>query len=183
MERLKLLPARHSAPVLAVMSESGLLSRVLGGVADLAAFENMAKIETALRIQADPVRRLGALAARIAEDAERLWQRLRRSNAAQERIESMSDGGRRISPANDKNARVLLYRSGPERFLDRVLMAWAHSSAGVRDEAWRALSALPERWVAPTFPIKAAELIARGVPPGPPAALPLPPPDHPLPPP
>jgi tRNA nucleotidyltransferase/poly(A) polymerase len=167
MELLKLLPARHAAPVLAVMSESGLLSRLLGGVADLAAFENLAKIETALRIQADAVRRLGALAARIAEDAERLWQRLRLSNAEHERIKSMSQGWWRISPMNEQSARVLLYRSGPERYLDRVLMAWAHSPDGMRDEAWRALSALPERWVAPVFPIKAAELIAKGVPHGP----------------
>jgi poly(A) polymerase len=62
---------------------------------------------------------------------------------------------------------VLLYRSGPERYLDRVLMAWAHSPAGMRDDAWRALSTLSERWIAPVFPIKASELIARGVPHGP----------------
>ena len=167
MELLKLLPARHAAPVLAVMSESGLLGRVLGGVADLAAFENLAKIETALLLQGDPVRRLGALAARVAEDAERLWQRLRLSNAEHDRIKSMSEGWWRISPMNEQSARVLLYRSGPERYLDRVLMAWAHSPAGVRDDAWRALSTLPERWIAPVFPIKAAELIAKGVPHGP----------------
>jgi tRNA nucleotidyltransferase/poly(A) polymerase len=167
MELLKLLPARHAAPVLAVMSESGLLGRVLGGVADLASFENLAKIETALLLQGDPVRRLGALATRVTEDAERLWQRLRLSNAEHERIKSMSQGWWRISPANEQSARVLLYRSGPERYLDRVLMAWAHSPSGVRDEAWRALSTLSERWIAPVFPIKASELIARGVPHGP----------------
>lgn len=167
MEMLKLLVARHAAPVLAVMAESGLLGPILGGVADLAAFENMAKIETVLRLPADPVRRLGALAARITEDAKRLLQRLRLSNAEHDRIESMADTWRRISPASEKAARVLLYRVGPARYLDRVLMAWAHSPAGARDEAWRTLSALPERWSAPAFPIKAAELIARGVPHGP----------------
>jgi poly(A) polymerase len=79
----------------------------------------------------------------------------------------MSEGWWRISPTNEKAARVLLYRVGPARYLDRVLMAWAHSPAGARDEAWRALSGLPERWTAPVLPIKAAELIARGVPHGP----------------
>jgi poly(A) polymerase len=167
MEMLKLLVARHAAPVLAVMAESGLLGLILGGVADLAAFENLAKIETVLRLAADPVRRLGALAARITEDAERLWQRLRLSNAEHERIESMADAWWRMSPTNDKAARVQLYRVGPARFVDRVLMAWAHSPAGARDEAWRALSALPARWSAPALPIKAGELIARGVPHGP----------------
>ena len=167
MEMLKLLGARHAAPALAVMAESGLLGPILGGVADLAAFENMAKIETALRIGADPVRRLGALGARVTEDAERLWQRLRLSNAEHARIEFMSDAWWRISPGNQKVARVLLYRAGPERYLDRVLMAWAHAPAGIKDAAWRTLAALPENWVAPVFPIKAGELIARGVPHGP----------------
>ncbi len=167
MEMLKLLLARHAAPVMAVMAECGLLGLILGGVADLAAFENIAKIEATLRIEADPVRRLGALGARIAEDAERLWQRLRLSNAEHERIESMSEAWWRISPASEQDARVLLYRVGPARYLDRVLMAWARSPAGARDDVWRALTALPGRWTAPAFPIKASELIARGVPHGP----------------
>src|SRR5262249_51944196 len=89
------------------------------------------------------------------------------SNAEHERIESMSEGWWRITPADETAARVLLYRVGPARYLDRVLMAWAHSPAGAKDAAWRALTALPEGWTAPVFPIKAAELIARGVPHGP----------------
>jgi len=120
-----------------------------------------------LRLAADPVRRLGALGARIAEDAERLWQRLRLSNAEHERIASMADTWWRITPGNNKAARVMLYRVGPEPYFDRVLMAWAHSPAPARDEAWRLLWSLPGRWSAPALPIKAAELIARGVPHGP----------------
>ena len=84
MELLKLLLARHATPALAAMAESGLLVPVLGGVPDLAGFQNMAKVETAAGVQADPVQRLGALGARIAEDAERLWQRLRLSNVEHE---------------------------------------------------------------------------------------------------
>ena len=44
MELLKLLVARHATPTLAIMAESGLLLPVLGGVPDLAGFENMAKV-------------------------------------------------------------------------------------------------------------------------------------------
>ncbi len=75
------------------------------------------------------MQRLGALGVRIAEDAERLWQRLRLSNAEHERLASMGEGWWRISPGNDKDARALLYRLGPERFVDRVLLAWARSPA------------------------------------------------------
>jgi poly(A) polymerase len=80
MELLKLLLARHATPTLAVMVESGLLVPVLGGVPDLAAFSNVAKAAAAAGLPADAVHRLGALAVRVTEDAERLWQRLRLSN-------------------------------------------------------------------------------------------------------
>src|SRR5262245_52645555 len=91
MEMLKLLLARYASGALTTMSDAGLLLQVLGGVADLAAFERMTKIEAALRLSPDPVRRLGALAARIHEDAERLQQRLRLSNAEFERLTSMGE--------------------------------------------------------------------------------------------
>jgi poly(A) polymerase len=171
MELLKLLLAPHATPALAAMAESGLLVPVLGGVPDLAGFENMAKVEAAAGVQADAVQRLGALGARIAEDAERLWQRLRLSNVEQDRLASMSESWWRISPADGKAARALLYRLGPARFVDRVLLAWARSweytSRAEHDDAWRAVANLPEHWAVPVFPLKAADFIKRGVPQGP----------------
>jgi len=168
MELLKLLVAQHATPALAVMAESGLLLPVLGTVPDLAGFENMAKVEAAVGVQAEPVRRLGALAVRIAEDAERLWQRLRLSNAEHERLAAMGEGWWRVSPDDERAARALLYRLGPERFVDRVLIAWARAwPQGAHDAHWRALASLPQRWTVPVFPLKAADFIKRGVERGP----------------
>ncbi len=167
MELLKLLLAPHATPALAVMAESGLLVPVLGGVPDLAAFSNMAKVEAAAGVQADAVQRLGALGARIAEDADRLWQRLRLSNVEHARIESMSEAWWRVSPADEKGGRALLYRLGPDHFRDRALLAWARSPATAHDAAWLSLVALPEHWTAPVFPLKAQDFIKRGVRPGP----------------
>jgi poly(A) polymerase len=153
------------------MAESGLLGPVLGGVPDLAGFENMAKVEAAAGVQADAVQRLGALAARIPEDAERLWQRLRLSNSERDRLNAMSDRWWRVSPADEKGARALLYRLGPTHFVDRVLIAWARSwetsSRRAHDAIWRAVAALPERWAVPVFPLKAADFVKRGVTVGP----------------
>jgi len=163
MELIKLLVAAHAVPTLAVMAEAGLLAPVLGGVPYLAGMSNMAKVEAACALAPDPVRRLGALAVMIAEDAERLWQRLRLTNAEHERLASMADGWWRVTPAEESAARGLLYRLGPERFIDRVLLAWARSAAGAADAQWRAMAALPQRWTAPAFPIKAADLMARGI--------------------
>ena len=70
-ELIKLLPARHAVPVLAAMTESGLLDRVLGGVPLLASHANMRKLEAALALAPDPVRGLGALGVSTVEDAER----------------------------------------------------------------------------------------------------------------
>ncbi len=50
---------------------------LLAGVPNAVTFTAMAAVETALALPADPARRLAALAVLVAEDAERLWQKLR----------------------------------------------------------------------------------------------------------
>jgi poly(A) polymerase len=168
MEVFKLVVARHAVPTLAMMTEAGLLEQVLGGVPLLASFANMTKLEAAFALGSDAVRRLGALAVSVAEDAERLRERLRLANAEYERLASMADGWWQISRRWDEAAgRALLYRLGRERFVDRVLVAWTRSPEGAADPSWRALVTLPERWSVPTFPLKAADFMARGIPKGP----------------
>jgi poly(A) polymerase len=166
MEVLKLLSVAH-APTLAVMAESGLLGTVLGGVAQLASFENMAKREAALDLKADALRRLGALGVWVEEDAERLGARLRLSNAESERLLAL-EGWWRIGHALDaKAARALLYQLGAQSFLDRVLVAWSRSEAGAADAAWQEFATLPARWPVPLFPLKAADFMSLGLVAGP----------------
>jgi poly(A) polymerase len=167
MELMKLLLAPHVVPVLAVMAEAGLLGPLLGGVPYLASFSNMAKVEMAIGVAPDATRRLGALGVWIPENAERLAQRLRLSNAEHERLAAL-DGWWRVSPAmSEAAARELIYSVGAEHFTERVLLAWARSEASADDAAWRALATLPQRWTAPVFPLRAADFIARGVEKGP----------------
>jgi poly(A) polymerase len=168
MELIKLLLAAHAVSTLAGMTEAGLLEQVLGGVPLLASFANMVKLEAELALAPDPVRRLGALAVSVVEDAERLRERLRLANAEYERLASMADGWWQISwSLGEPEARILLYRLGPERFTDRVLIAWTRSPESAADQPWRLLANLPARWRVPAFPLKAADFIARGVPRGP----------------
>jgi len=134
----------------------------------LASFSNMAKLEAALDLPPDPVRRLGALALFVVEDADRLRERLRLANAEHQRLFSMADGWWRISAENaEQDGYAALYRLGRERFTDRVLLAWSRSPAGVADTAWHDLARLPERWTPPAFPLRAADFLKRGVPKGP----------------
>jgi poly(A) polymerase len=173
MEMLKLLVAARATPTLVVMTETGLLGMVLGGVAYLASFENAIKVDAALGAEADAIRRLGALAVWVEEDAERLAQRLRLSNAESERLLAL-DGWWHVAPQADaKAARALLYRLGPQSFADRIFIAWTRSDAGAADPAWRDLASLPLRWTAPAFPLKAADFVRRGVAEGPPLGVAL----------
>jgi len=168
MELMKLLTARHAVPTLVIMAETGILVKVLGGVPLLASMSNMAKLETALGLEPDPVRRLGALGVFVVEDAERLWGRLRLTNAEHERLAAMADAWWRIDPATvAQGGRALLYRLGPDHFVNRVLLAWSRTPSGVADAAWREFATLPQRWTAPKFPLKAADLIKHGVTRGP----------------
>ena len=167
-EMLKLLVAKHAVPSLVVMTEAGLLEQVLGGVPLLASFANMVKLEAAFGLSADAVRRLGALGVSVVEDAERLRERLRLANAEFERLMSMADRWWWISSElGERGGRALLYRIEPDRFVDRVLLAWTRSPQGAADNPWRLLATLPDRWTAPAFPLKAADFLARGVPKGP----------------
>jgi poly(A) polymerase len=166
-ELLKLMLAPHATPTLALMSETGLLGSVLGGVALLASFENMVKVEAAAGFEADAVRRLGALSVWVAEDGERLAQRLRLSNADAERLSALERWWQ-ISPAAGEHfARTLLYRLGAQHFVDQVLLAWSRSAAGAVHREWRALAEMPQTWTAPEFPLRASDFIARGLAPGP----------------
>lgn len=168
MELLKLLVAPHATATLAVMAQAGLLLLVLGGVPYLADFENVAKVEASTRTTPDAVRRLGGLSVVIAEDAERLWRRLRLTNNEHERLASVAEGWRRISPAFGENAaKALLYRLGPQHFTDHALLGWARSEATAHDAKWHELATLPQRWTAPEFPLKAADFMKRGVAQGP----------------
>jgi poly(A) polymerase len=167
LELLKLFLAPRAASTLVVMSDSGLLGAVLGGVAYLTSFAKLAELETALALEADAVRRLGALGVMVEEDAERLSQRLRLSNAESERLGALESWWRVTPAAGERLARALLYSLGPQAFTDRVLLAWSRAEAGPADIAWRELVSLPRHWTAPDFPLRSADFTRRGVPPGP----------------
>ncbi len=168
MEIMKLLVAPHAVPTLIAMADAGLTLRILGGVTYMASFENMAKVEAAAGLDVSPVRRLGALAVSVAEDAERLSQKLRLTNNEHARLASMAEGWRRIMPSiSEPGLRGLIYRLGADTFTDHALLGWARSWESANDPAWHGLATLPRRFTAPVFPLKAADFIKRGVAKGP----------------
>jgi poly(A) polymerase len=166
MEMLKLMVAEGAAAAVVAMSEGGLLLPVLGGVAYTGTFGAMIAAERLLGLKPDPVRRLGALAVAVTEDAKRLSTRLRLTNAETRALDSMGHRWWRLAGMDKARARRRLYRLGADRYRDRLMLAWAR--AGNADTThWQELATLPERWSAPKFPLKAADFVARGIAQGP----------------
>jgi poly(A) polymerase len=167
MEILKLLVADGALRSVTAMIDGGLLLPVFGGISYPGPFAAMIAAERELGVKADPVRRLGALAVAVTEDARRLVTRLRLSNAEAKRLDSMGHRWWRLAGMDEARARRRLYRLGEEAYRDRLMLAWARAGRDADPKPWRELALLPERWSAPRFPLKAADFMARGVAEGP----------------
>ena len=163
-ELLKLLVAAQAAPTIRTLSETGFLAPVLAGIGDLSGLDRLVALETALDLEADPMRRLGVLAVRVREDAERLGDRLRLSRAQNRRLLGMA--AHRVGAGLDAAAaRAFIYRGGRQVFEDCLLRDAARAdvpAAGVRR-----LLALAQDWQVPGRPFRAADFLARGLTPGP----------------
>jgi len=167
VEILKLMVAGGATGAVNAMVEGGLLLPVFGGVAYTGPFAALISIEHALGLDPDPIRRLGALAVAVTEDARRLASQLRLTNAEARMLDSMGHRWWRLAGMDEARARRRLYRLGKERYRDRLLLAWARSGDAANDASWRELASLSARWSAPKFPLKAADFIARGIAQGP----------------
>lgn len=167
MEMLKLMVAKGAAAALVAMDDAGLLQRLTGGVVYHGAFANMVAAEQDRGIGPDAILRLGALAVAVTEDAKRLSQRWRLSNAETRRLDSMGHRWWRAAGMDEETAQRRLYRLGEGRYRDRIMLAWARAGRDLASPRWRELATLPDRWTPPVFPLKAADFIARGIAEGP----------------
>jgi tRNA nucleotidyltransferase/poly(A) polymerase len=167
MEMVKLVVADGAAAAIGAMADGGLLLPIVGGVAYVGPFAAMIAAEQLMGLKPDPVRRLGALAVAVTEDARRVATRLRLSNAETRALDSMGHRWWRLAGMDEAVARRRLYRLGEDRYRDRLMLAWARAGGTDDSAPWRQLATLPERWRAPKFPLKAADFIARGIAEGP----------------
>jgi len=167
MELIKLMIAPGAVDAVVAMADGGLLLPIFGGIAYTGPFAAMIGAEHALELEPSAIRRLGALAVAVTEDAKRLSARLRLTNQETRTLDSMGHRWWRLAGMNEARARRRLYRLGPERYRDRLMLAWARSGDAPDCAIWRKLAALPQRWSAPKFPLKAADFARRGIAEGP----------------
>ncbi|MGD0186768.1 MAG: CCA tRNA nucleotidyltransferase [Roseiarcus sp.] len=166
-ELLKLLSAPRAGEVVTTVCEAGLLNPLLAGQTDAARLRRLAAIEARRGGGPDALLRLAGLGVRIEEDAERLRERLRLSNAEFERLAILAQalpGLHGLSaPPHFGALRLLLFERRRRGALDALALAHADSGAPADDwrfeSAYRFLGETPE----PTLPITGADILARGV--------------------
>lgn len=163
-EILKLLCARRAIEVSEEICAAGLLGPLL------ASAPNPARMGRVVAIAAsppqDPLLRLAALCLDVPEDAERLRERLRLSNAELQRLERAAIAhielhGREDPPKPDE-LRRMLFRHGRRAALDATLLAQAEARAP-DDDAWEIARGFLHDAPEPRLPFSGADLMAHGV--------------------
>ena len=168
-ELLRLLAAPRAVETLKNLAEPGLLTLLLGGVAELGRFGRVAASEGG---RPDPVRRLAALAVLSVEDADRLQERLRLSNQEHRRLElyGLVVAALKTRPlAVDAVAiRQLVAEHGAEPVADALRAVAGEPRPVVSPEALAALRRFESgEEPVPAFPLRGADLVARGIEKGP----------------
>lgn len=158
-EILKLIVAERAPETLAVMSDTGLLQRVLGRAADLAGFARLSALsrEAAAAPRMGPALLLAALAAWTETDATALAERLRLSNAMRDHMHQVVVAARRIHVG----ALGLLHAFGRDVARDAVLLAWARHRSDT--ETRTSLLAEMETAPIPVLPIAGRDLVDLGL--------------------
>ncbi|MBI1868900.1 MAG: CCA tRNA nucleotidyltransferase [Methylocystis sp.] len=173
VELLRLLAARRAVEVAREISQAGI-SEVFIGATFPGRLERLALIESATgqgRGRAgDSLARLAAFAVLVSEDADRLRERLRLSNAEHRRLATLAQALQGLhgadAPPNEHDLMRLLFLHGREGARDALTLAHAESAAPAQDETWLQAAGFLSEAPAPQFPVRGADLLAYGVLPG-----------------
>jgi poly(A) polymerase len=166
-ELMKLLKARRAGDVVRQCAEAGLLGPLVAGAVYPRRLERLIALEAARGAPPDPLLRLAALGLLIAEDSERLRDRLRLSNAEYERLADAASALEGLhgacAPPSLGNLRALLFERRRAAARDALTLAHVESGVDIDDpafaSAFRFLTDTPE----PTLPFTGADLLARGI--------------------
>lgn len=164
-EFLKLLLAPRTVDAVAILSETGLLLRILGGVGEGGRLARSAAAAPPL----DAVARFAALAVRTVEDADRLQASLRLSRAEHAHLTGYAAA---LAVLHDRpviaaEAMPALVATHGAETLRAVLTALdGEPRPLVTPDARAAFDRMAAAGTRPVFPVAGADLVARGVPPG-----------------
>jgi len=169
-EMLKWLVAPRAPATFAAVAEAGILGPLLGGVPHCVRLARVAAVEARQGEAPDALLRMAGLALDIREDAERLRERLRLSNAEYGRLDAAARGcealhGAAAAPSLG-DLRVLLMERGRQGARDIVSLAHAAAPVAADDERFLAAFRFVSDTPPPRLPFSGQDLLARGVGPG-----------------
>jgi tRNA nucleotidyltransferase/poly(A) polymerase len=166
-EFLKLLLAEGCVPVTAILSQTGLLQRITGGVGELGRLARSASAGLSAAY------RLGALSVGSPNDADRLRVRLRLSKAETDVLAAYAKTlstlhGRSVVEAGE--ARALAALHGAQVVSDTLAILAGEPRPAFTPDAIEALEVLTSVGQDPVFPLIGGDLVKAGIAPGPPSA-------------
>jgi poly(A) polymerase len=166
-ELMKLLKAERAGEIVAQCCEAGLLGPLIAGAANPSRLQRLIAVETARAAPPDPLLRLAALSVSITEDAERLRDRLRLSNAEYERLAGAAGAleglhGLRAPPSLGA-LRALLFERRRTAAQDALTLAHVDSGAPPDDPAFASAFRFASHTPEPTLPFTGADIVARGI--------------------
>jgi len=123
----------------------------------------MTEIDRWLKLDPDPLMRLHLLTG----DVSRYRERLKLTNAEMARVRALSSAGEPSPSLRPAERRAVLYQLGRQAYKDSIRIAWAASRAPIKDTGWKKLLLFEKDAALPQFPVSGADLIARGMKPGP----------------
>jgi poly(A) polymerase len=172
LEFMKLLVTRRAVEMIHVLSDAGFLTLFLGSVGEFGRLARVIADEQQEERGPDAVRRLAALAVMTEDDAERLRDRLRLANDEHDRLAALARLVARLKSLPKLLDAVMMRRLVAEHGLAHLGDALAMIAGEPRPLL--AADALPalNRFVSgeeavPMFPLRGADVVARGVPKGP----------------
>lgn len=166
-EILKLLAARRGPDVAQEAADAGLLEIAIAGVAHATRLRRLAAIEAARNAPVDAVLRLAAFAVLTSEDADRLRDRLRLSNAEHRRLHAAASALERLhgraSPPDRPEVAELVFSRGVDAVRDALALAHVDSGAAPDDADWRDAGSATEELRELKLPVTGDDLKQRGV--------------------
>lgn len=169
-ELLKLFAAPDPGPTVTLMADADVLAQILPEATRPDRFAALLTVERESGAARGPLRRLAALIETDEAGALAAARRLRFSSKEAARLAELVAPGIAISPHMDRaSLNRAFYRLGGRLVRDLTVIAWAAARARgeADDQAFRRLTALADCWRPVEFPLKGADAVAMGVPPGP----------------
>ena len=163
-EFFRLLEAPAPYKVLSAMADTGVLDVILPERTDLSRLEGLSALETARGERFSAMERLLMLLPQDEATMRDLAIRLRMSGLERDRlIDFAKTQGVFSADMGEKAAKAAIYRAGEQVSQDVILYEYA----GAPETGWSRLHTLARTWERPVFPVRGADLIRRGITPGP----------------